>query len=200
MLRILSFLCSHTHTVVIVQILNGDFRILFGDILKPGLGCALWHPDYTLLSQLVGCPCDPASMVTVRRRKEGRLAEFFLKLCGSKHIVRNLADVLMELLCHISGDGIRSAQNLERIQPEAVRLIFHIQPPKSQIPGKLRQPGQRRRLVLRKALMEITSLFHLIHRHILNLRVVTFSNVIKCPFQFCTTHVSKASYFLIACF
>ncbi len=77
MLCVLGFLSRHAYTVVVVQVLDGNGRILLRDVLKPGLGGALRHSYNTFLSQLVGGPCDSASVVSVGSGEEGRLTELF---------------------------------------------------------------------------------------------------------------------------
>ena len=182
MFRILGFLGGHPHAVVIVEILDGYGGIFLCDIFKTGLGRAFRHSYHAFLAQLVGSPGNASSVIAVGRGKEGGLAEFFSQFFGSKHMIRNLAYILSQLLRDVSCDGVGTPQYFEGIQAKTARLVFDVQPFQAQVLRQIGKPGQRGHAILGKTLMKGVRLRHLFPRHIARLQVIRLRHGIECPF------------------
>ncbi len=125
--RIFRFLRCHADTFVIVQFFDGNRSIFLGDVVQTGLGRTLGHPHGTFLSQLIGSPGNSAAVISVCSSEECGLAELFSQLFRGQYIVRDLAHILAGLLRDISCDGVRTSQNFECVQAEAVGLILYIE-------------------------------------------------------------------------
>ena len=104
---------GNAHAVVVVHFLDGDLGALLGDVVKAGLAGALGHVHHSLLAQLVGCPGNAASVVSVGGCEEGGLAELLAQLVGGEHRVGQLGNVFSGLLSDVAGHCEGTAQHLE---------------------------------------------------------------------------------------
>ena len=172
---------GHANALIVVHILDGDLGPLFLDVLKAALRAALGHMDNGLLAQLIGSPGHAPAMVAVGGGEEGGLAELPAEGLAGQIVIGHLADVPVHLLGDIPCHGKGAAQHLEGVEPEAERLILHIQAAQAQILGHTVQTGQGRDGILRKAVMEKAGLRHIAQGHDLKLLVVTGRHMIDGP-------------------
>ena len=103
------------HALIIVHLGDPGLRVLRLDVIQPRHRGALRHDDDGLLMELIRCPGDAPSVVSVGRGVEGRRAEPFPELLRGEHAVGKLRDILPGLLPDIAGDGVGAAEHLKGI-------------------------------------------------------------------------------------
>ena len=174
---------SHTDAVVVVDLLDGDLSALLGDVVKAGLAGALGHVHHGLLAQLVGRPGNAAAMVAVGGGEEGGLAELFTESGAGEIFIGHLAHVPAHLLGNVAAHGKGAAQNLERVEAEAVGLILDIYAAQAQVLCHAVQLGKGSDGILGEAAVEGPRLRHVLRGHDGKLPVVAGGHPIGRPFN-----------------
>ena len=129
---------GETHRIVVVQVRNGGFRPSLSNIFKAFFSAAVGHVDHALVTLLRSSPGDASAVVAVGRGDERQLAVVAGRL----------------MLFDAFADAVGAAQRLERVQPEAIALVFHVEALDPKALCQIRQVGQRGLAVFREGLVE----------------------------------------------
>src|SRR5699024_94559 len=117
---------GHSHTVVIVDFLNGDDGAFFGDVVKSCLRGAFGHSYDSFLAETFRRPGNASSVVAVGCGKESGLAEFFSQFIRGEYIIRQLADIPSQFFGYVASHGVGTAQNLKSVETEAVGFVLAV--------------------------------------------------------------------------
>ena len=195
--RLCGFRGSHTHTVIVVDFLDGDLGALLGDIVKAGLAAALGHVYHRLLAQLVGRPCHAAAMVAIGGGEESGLTEFLTEGFAGQVVVIHFGHVPAHLAGDVPGHGEGAAQHLEGVETKPVGLILHIHTRQPQILGHTVQLRQRGDGVLGEGPVEGAGLGHVGQGHHIQMLIVTLRHMIEDPFELIFHGILASKIFLL---